>query len=120
MKKVTLQVAPKPKSFADVKFTEADWKAAKAAGELVCNAVTAVANVRLSNGLYQFKPEAAEVELRTAVDPDNMTTSELVQTMTAFGKPPRKKMNRAAAVKFVKELLAKAEDMIDDDEGDDD
>lgn len=119
MKKATLQVAPKPKSFADVKFTQADWEKAKAAGPFECNFVTAIENLKLSKGLYVLKEEKPEVTIRAMISPDEMTNAELNQQMVAFGKPPRKKMSREKAVEFVKKLIAESESMIVDDEGDD-
>ena len=116
MKMMTIEPVAKPKSFKDVSFNEADWAKAKKDGAITVPAGTALENVKLSKGLYRFVAEAPEVTVKTEINPDDMTNQELAQTMTSFGKPPKKKMTRAVAVAFVKKLLEDAADMIGDDE----
>ena len=116
MKFVQIEVTDEPKSFADVKFTKEDYLAAKKAGRVTVPMVTALQNVRLSHGLYRIVNVAPEVQVKSDVNPDEMTNQELAQTMTAFGKPPRKKMARATAVAFVKKLMEEAAAMIGDED----
>ena len=116
MKMMTIEPCAKPKSFKDLAFNEADWKKATKIGPLSLPSGTAMENVKLSKGLYRFKAAAPEVTLKTEVNPDEMSNQQLAQVMTSFGKPPRKKMNRASAVAFVRKLLDEAADMIGDDE----
>lgn len=122
MKMLTIKPCDKPASFEDVKFTQAEWQAAVKLGVKTVPAVTAIEAVRNSRGLYQIKVEEQEtlkVELKGLADPEQMTSLELVAEMTAHGKPPRKKMQRATAIAFVKDLREKASAMIVDDDEDD-
>lgn len=99
--------------------TAAVHKEAKKRGNVECPAITAVEAVRNSKGLYQIKPEeseASKVELVGLKDPEQMTSEELVVELTAHGKAPRKRMKRETAVNYVKELRAKAVEMIIDDD----
>jgi hypothetical protein len=68
--------------------------------------------------MYRIKPEVKEVEvkLQGLKEPEEMSNEELVMEMTAFGKPPRKRMTRQASIDFIKDLRAKALEMIGDDE----
>ena len=119
MKMLTIKPCEKPASFADEKFTQADWQAAWKLGPKTVPAVTAMEAVRNSKGLYQIHVEEKEpikVELQGLKAPEEMTAAELVAEMTSHGKPPRKKMERKAAVAFVKELREKAEAFIVEDE----
>ena len=101
MKMMKIEPVAKPKSFKDLGFSEADWKEASKVGPLTVPAGTAMANVKLSKGLYRFVAEVAEVKVKTEINPDEMSNQELAQTMIAFGKPPKKKMTRAKSVEFV-------------------
>lgn len=119
MKMLTIKPCEKPASFAEVKFTQADWQAASKLGAKTVPAVTAMEAVRNSKGMYQIhveEQETVKVELQGLKDPEQMTASELVAEMTSHGKPPRKKMDRKTAVAFVKDLREKAEAFIVDDE----
>lgn len=118
MKFVTLIPVPEPENFSNVRFRKADWEAAVKAGPIVVPFGTAKENIKLSGGLYKLAPEKdpVEVEIKGIKKPEEMSSAELVQTMTAFGKPPRKKMTRVAAVEFVKKLMDDAATMIGEDE----
>lgn len=124
MKMITIVPVEMPESFQTVKFTQLDWKAARTAGEITAPYVTAMEALRNSRGLYRIKPaekDTLRVEIQGLKAPAEMTSAELVAEMTSHGKPPRKRMNRETAIEFVKELRAKAEAMIvdDDSEADD-
>ncbi|WP_065325797.1 hypothetical protein [Tritonibacter mobilis] len=119
MKMLTIKPCEKPASFADEKFTQADWQAAWKLGPKTVPAVTAMEAVRNSKGMYQIhveEQETVKVELQGLKAPEQMSPSELVAEMTSHGKPPRKKMDRKTAVAFVKDLREKAEAFIVDDE----
>ncbi len=118
MKMVLIRPVAKPKSFADVKFTEADWKKAEKIGELEQPYGTAMENVRLSKGLYELKPVAREIPAQLAgpKDPYDMSKEELVMEMTAWGKPPRKQMPQKACIEFILKLRSEAAELITDDE----
>lgn len=112
MKKITLiPAAERPEGVSD-----ADYRAAKKKGEVTMNAVTAIEALRLGKGLYTVKPvPKPQVEIK-AKEPTEMTAAELAAEMTSFGKPPRKKMTRQAAIDFVKKLREDAAKFITDDE----
>lgn len=115
--KVRIKPVEKPASFADVKFSQKDWEAAVKQGTLKVPYVTAKEAMRNSKGLYQIEAEKkVAVEIKGLREPTEMTSAELVAEMTMHGKPPRKKMNRATAVKFVTELRERATQMIVEDD----
>jgi hypothetical protein len=119
MKMVQIKPVPQPESFTAVKFTQEDWKAANKLGTLTVPAVTAVEALKNSKGLYKIVDEAAatvQVEFQGLKDPEQMTSQELVAEMTSHGKPPRKRMERKTAVNYIKDLRAKAAEMIIDDD----
>ena len=121
-----LIIAPveKPTSFNDkaVQFSKDEWEAANKQGEIKVPAVTAMEALKNGRGLWRIKPQdqPKEVVIKSLKEPEEMTSQELVAEMTSYGKPPRKKMNRAIAVDFVKKLRAEAAELIIDDEGDED
>lgn len=122
MKMVKIRVVQEPGDFRSVRFSKTDWETAKKiAPEKVVPYNTAREAIRNSGNLYEIvheKPKV-EVELKGAKAPEEMTAEELVAEMTAFGKPPRKKMFRKDAIDFVKKLRADAAAMIADDEEED-
>ncbi|WP_162947029.1 hypothetical protein [Ruegeria sp. EL01] len=118
MKIFTIIPVAKPKSFADVDFHQKEYAAALKRGPVDVPGATAKEALVNSKGLYRIKSDEkkVEVEIKGAKEPEDMTPSELVAEMTSHGKPPRKKMARAAAVAFVRDLREKAAEMIVDDE----
>jgi hypothetical protein len=118
MKMLTIVPVDIPKSFGDVKFTQAEYAAVKKTGPQVVPAITAMEALRNGKGVYRIKSEKQtfEIEIKGLKDPDEMDNSELFAEMASHGKPPRKQMARAAAVKFVGDLREKAAAMIVDDE----
>lgn len=120
MRVVTIQPVEKPKSFADVKFTEAEWNEAVKVGPKEVPMGTAMEALRNSKGLYQIKREAKEVDVVIHAKPvSEMSAVELAAEMTAHGKPPRKKMNRKDAMAFVEKLREEAAKFIVDEDDDD-
>ena len=122
MKIVTIEPVAKPKSFADVKFTEKDYDAANKAGPLVVSYGTAMENIRNSKGLYRIKPEPSQVQEVAFVgvkEPEDMTKAELVKELISWGKKPHKQMTKKKCAEFITKLRAEAAEMLlDDDEGD--
>ncbi len=118
MKFVTIKCVDEPKDFSNVAYLKKDWEAASKLPPIRVPYGTAVENMRNSKGMYRILPEKdpIEVEIKGVKPPDEMSNQELVQVMTSFGKPPRKKMNRRAAVEFVQKLMDDAAAMIEDDE----
>lgn len=119
MKIVGIRPVKKPKTFSNMKFLKVDWVKADILGPLEVPYPTAIEAIRNSKGLYEFVPEAivdAAQIVSTLKSPDEMSGLELAQEMTAFGKPPQKKMNRSKAVEFVISLREKAASMIVDDD----
>lgn len=118
MKIVTIEPVAKPKSFSDVKFTEDEYKDAVKVGAKSVPYPTAMEALQCSRGLYTIKVEreVVEVEIKAAKQPEDMTKAELIAEMTAFGKPPRKQMERKAVVEFIHKLRADAANMIMDDD----
>lgn len=107
----------KPKSFADVEFTESDWKAAWAKGAVNVFPGTAIENIRLSRGLYQF--EAApkqEVDLKVGgMALEDMSSMELKLTAIRLGVTIRKKnIKKSDLVALVKAKLEEV--VVEDDE----
>lgn len=122
MKFVTLTVVDEPASFDDVRFSREQWKEAKARGDIRdCAYSNAREAIRNSGGMYRIKvtDNVMQVEVVAAKDPSEMTSAELVAEMTAFGKPPRKKMKHSVAVDFVRKLREEAAMMIVDDDTED-
>lgn len=124
MKTHTIIVVDEPKSFKDVKFTKADYDAAKKAGPKVVPHGTAMENIRNSKGLYRIKPEPSlvqEVAIVGVKEPHEMTKAELTKELISWGKAPRKQMTRKACEEFITSLRAEAAELIlDDDEDDED
>jgi hypothetical protein len=118
MQMVLIEACKKPASFADVKFTEADWKFADKAGPKKVPMVTAKEAVRNSHGLYVIRllNQPEEVQQVQLARPEDMSNEALVAEMTAHGKPPRKRMERRTAVDFVKSLREEAAKLIIEDE----
>lgn len=113
---VTIKPVEKPKSFSGLKFSEKDWNEAKKNGAIKVPRVTAMEALKNSGGLYQIEAEKkVEVEIKGLRDPSEMSSAELVAEMTMHGKPPRKRMERATAIKFLTELREKAAQMIIED-----
>lgn len=54
MKFANIKPVDRPKSFAEVKFTQAEWEAATKVGMLRLPYGTAMENIRLSKGLYKI------------------------------------------------------------------
>lgn len=117
MKMVKIEVVSKPKSFDAVKFSEAEWKVAKAAGSIDVPAGTALENLRNSRGMYRIVPDqkAVEIILKGLSPVDEMDGPALFAEMASHGKPPRKNMPRSKAREFVASLRAEAAEMIVDD-----
>lgn len=110
MKKLTIRpVKERPEGVSEKDFKEAHRK-----GEIEVNAITAIEALKNGGGLYEIKPPAKQVVEVKGKEPEEMTKAELVAEMTAFGKPPRKMMSRDVAVQFVRDLRAKAEELIGD------
>lgn len=84
MKKMILKVADqKPEG-----VTAEEYAKAKKIGEIECNAVTAIKNVRLSNGLYEIKPEPKDIEAEfnfNGVNVAEMNRSQLFMAAMTFG-----------------------------------
>ena len=117
MKMVKIGVIAKPKSFADVKFTEAEYKAAQKDGSKTVPYVTAVEAVKNSKGLYELKADpVASAEIPAMPDPAEMTSEQLYAELASHGKAPRKQMKRADAEAFILKLRAEGIAMIGDDE----
>lgn len=117
MASVTIRAVEKPKSFADVKFTQTDWEAATKAGPKTVSRVTAMEALRNSKGLYQIEAEKkAEVEVKIAgMSVSQMDVPQLKVIAAAFGKPIRKQMTKSALREFVAGLID-AVPITDDDE----
>jgi len=115
---LTIIPVEKPKAFTEVEFSQEDYRAAVKAGPVVVPAVTALEALRNSRGLYRIKSEEKpiEVQVKALKEPEDMTNQELFAEMASYGKPPHKKMTRTVAVDFVRDLRAKAADLIVDDE----
>lgn len=121
MKTCTIIVVDEPKSFKDVKFTQADYDAAKKAGPKTVPHGTAMENIRNSKGLYRIKPEPSQVQEISLVgvkEPQDMTKAELVKELIAWGKAPKKQMTRKVCEDFIIKLRAEAAEMILDDDED--
>lgn len=118
MKLVTIEPVEEPKSFEDVKFSQADWKNAVKVGPKTVPYVTAREAVRNSKGLYRMASmeSVKEVVIKGLPDPEEMDSAALVQEMIVHGKRPRKKMSRKTAVEFVKKLRAEAAELIGDED----
>lgn len=122
MKYVTITPVDRPADFKSVRFSEESWTAAKKVGDVKVPYVSARENVRNSGGLYKIKAEKepVEVKIEGAKNPDEMSNVELAAEMAAFGKPPRKKMNRQTAIDFVRKLREEAAAFITDDDAPED
>lgn len=119
MKMTQIRAVAKPKSFADVKFSQKDWEIASAAGVLTTTWATAMANVRMSKGLYELVPEKkTEVEIKVGgLSVDEMSNAELKLMAVKLGKTIRKKsIMRKDLVRLVQEALDFVEVTEDDDE----
>ena len=117
MKFVTISPVAKPADFSKVRFTEEMYKHAVKIGDKSVPYPTALEAVQNSGGLYKIKSETApSLRIKGLKDPDEMSRMELAMEMTAFGKPPRKQMNRQVAVEFIRKLRDEAASMIVEDE----
>lgn len=84
MKKAIIKVADEKPSG----ITQKDYDAAKKTGEIECNYVTAITNVRLSKGLYELKPEPKDIEAEyqfQGVNIEQMTRAQLFAAAMTFG-----------------------------------
>lgn len=118
MKIVTIKPVDEPKSFADVKFTEADFKAAKRVGAIKVPFPTAIEAVKQSKGLYQIVTDkkVVELEIKGMKAPVEMTNEELALEASAHGKPLRKRISRAKLIEFITSLREASVEFITDDE----
>lgn len=113
MKRVTIKVVDKRPDDIDVKT----YEAAKKKGEIECNYVTAVENVRVSKGLYEIKPEPKpEADLPGLKEPEDMTKAELAQEMQLWGKPIKKGTKLSGVIETIKKLRSEAVANIEDDD----
>lgn len=105
---VRIVPAEKPKSFADVAFTEAEWKEAQKLGPISVFPGTALENIRLSKGLYQFEaPKKQEVDLKIGgMSLHDMSSTELKLTAARLGVTIRKKnIKRSELIGLVQSKL---------------
>lgn len=119
MANVTIRPVDKPKSFADVKFTQADWEAAAKAGPKTVARVTAMEALRYSKGLYQLQAEKkAELDLKIGgMSVDEMSNMELKLTATRLGVTIRKKnIKRSELIELVRRKLDEV--VVEDDDED--
>ena len=119
MKYVNIAACEQPKSFESVRFSQKDWEAANKLGPVRVPFIAAKEAMKNSGGLYEIvkETETVEVTVKASKSVKEMSNEELVAEMSAFGKPPRKKMSRSSAEDFVTKLRQEAAaNIVDDDE----
>lgn len=121
-KYVTLRPVEEPKSFADVKFSQAEYNAAVKAGPKRMPYGTARENIRNSKGLYEVEPDLKKVAIEVVgpKEPEAMSNAELAAEMATWGKPIKKtgkQVTRGSIIKAIKQMRHDAAEMIVD--GDD-
>lgn len=91
----------KPARFAEVAFTEDEWKAAFKVGPMVVPMSTAQDNVRMSRGLYEIEqPKRSEVDLKVGgMSLDTMGPAELKMAALHLGVTLRKKNMRISELR---------------------
>lgn len=113
---VTIKPVEKPKSFADVKFTEKDWNEAAKKGAIRVPRVTAMEALKNSKGLYQIEAEKKqEVDLKIGgMAVEEMSNMELKLTATRLGVTIRKKsIKRSDLISLVR---GKLDDLVVEDD----
>lgn len=118
MKFVKIRPVAKPKSFAEVKFTEQEWNAAVKAGSPSVPYVTALEALKQSRGLYEIEPEKKpEVELKVGgLTVSQMGPAELKLMAVHLGCTIRKKNIKLSELrKLVTDKLEAVEVEDDDD-----
>ena len=122
MKMLTIEHVEEPKSFADVKFTRADFYAARKAGPRTVPYVTAMEAIQNGNGLYRLKaPPKPEVDVKVGGrSVDEMSNDELKLAALSLGvrlKGPgvKKNLQRKDLVRMVQAKLDDI-DIADDDD----
>ena len=118
MRMVVIEPVDKPKSFEDVKFSQAQWDKAVKTGPLLVPYGTARENMKLSGGMYRIRPDESnvvEVKMKGVKSVEDMDGAELAAEMAAWGKPPRKAMTKTKAREFVLELREAGAKMVVDD-----
>lgn len=115
---VWIEPVEKPVSFADVAFTEADWKAAQKVGALEVFPSNAVEAIRNSRGLYRFQPaKKTEIEVKVGgMSVEQMDAAQLKMIAASFSKPIRKQMKMSELRKFVQGLIDAVPITDDEDE----
>ena len=118
MSDVKIVPVPRPKSFGDVAFTQAEWDAAVKAGAKVMSPGAAREAVVNSKGLYQVKPLVEEIDpaVIRLPDPTEMTNEQLAAESAAYGQPIKKQMSRKVLIDFIRGQREKAVAFITDDD----
>lgn len=116
---VVLMPVAKPKSFSEVKYTEKEWDAAKAAGPVKMWRSGALEALRNAKGLYEVEaPAKQEVEVKVAgMSLNAMDPTQLKVLAASFGKPIRKPMSKSKLVAFVQSLIDAVPITEDEDAG---
>lgn len=90
--KVWIEPVPKPKSFDEVKFSAAEFAAAEKKGALQLAMVTAKEAVKYGKGLYRFRQNKPEVEMKVnGLSIDQMDSKQLLTMAMSLGVTIRKK-----------------------------
>lgn len=120
MKEVILKVVDKkPDS-----IKQAEYDAAKKLGELEMHYATAIENVKLSNGLYEIKPEPKDMEAEfnfNGVPIAEMSRSQLFMAAMTFGVTiskkniPSDKLRQLVQTKFDEFVNAEEDPKSDED-----
>lgn len=110
MKFANIAPVEKPKSFADVKFTQQEWEAAQKIGKkglLTLPYGTAMENIRLSKGLYKIVQQTPDPSAQFKVQGmtlDDMNHAQLLLIASQLEVVVKKGDSRAR----VQEAVAKA------------
>lgn len=89
-------------------------KAIKAAGPLEVPYLTALENIRASNGMYRVLPDTEPVKVKVDTDLNELSMQELKVMMLNLGVKTAKQMTRAQVIALIEKKLDEVE--ITDDE----
>lgn len=113
-----VKIAVNPSFKAEDAEAKAVLKAALAKGPIECDYVTAMENIKNSNGLYALVQEEATASAPGPRLLEDMSSDELKVMMLTAGITPQKQMKRAEIIKAIR-LKLDAVQIVDEAEPDD-